>query len=484
MSEAETQASSEFHPMVPRPEPPRWPAWVAWGIILGIILLLNVGGGGGRDDARRDAAPPRDGADATTAPRTAPVTEPAAPARREAADVQIGIIAKTLVGMRSIAPAAVGSGIAAIDRLTRSPRQKLIAAVVVAELEGEDAAMKRLDQIRAEMGDASTECLLDLDSLLSIYQSGPDALDQSARQRLIERYDYVGRLALSFGKDDSDPLRQAVLDEARRATYLLVGLEIVGFFVLLAGLALLIVAIVLFATGKLRPAYVPQHGAGTVYIEMFAVYLLSYVVLSVALSIAWSGGRPSLGWMWLLAALPPLLVALAWGTVVRGVGWAQFRHALGLHGGRGWYVEVPMGIVGYLAGLPVILVGLLITALLTRFTTQTPSHPLIGEPMETFAQVAVLLAVASLGAPVVEEIMFRGALFAHMRRRWNWLFSALVIALIFAAVHPQGWAAIPALGGIAVVLALIREWRGSILAPIAAHAMNNGAVFALLMAIQ
>jgi membrane protease YdiL (CAAX protease family) len=68
-----------------------------------------------------------------------------------------------------------------------------------------------------------------------------------------------------------------------------------------------------------------------------------------------------------------------------------------------------------------------------------------------------------------------------MRRRWGWLISASVVAVLFAAIHPQGWTFIPALGSIAIVLAALREWRGSLWAPITAHAMNNFLVLTLAL---
>ena len=58
------------------------------------------------------------------------------------------------------------------------------------------------------------------------------------------------------------------------------------------------------------------------------------------------------------------------------------------------------------------------------------------------------------------------------------------MAVIFAIIHPQGWTVAPTLAAVAMVLAAIREWRGSILAPMAAHACNNFIVlsFALMVA--
>jgi membrane protease YdiL (CAAX protease family) len=77
--------------------------------------------------------------------------------------------------------------------------------------------------------------------------------------------------------------------------------------------------------------------------------------------------------------------------------------------------------------------------------------------------------------------MFRGALFAHLRQGNGWLLSAALSAFIFAALHPQGWAAIPLLGAIGFVFAGIREWRGTALASMTAHALNNAAVTTLLI---
>jgi membrane protease YdiL (CAAX protease family) len=85
----------------------------------------------------------------------------------------------------------------------------------------------------------------------------------------------------------------------------------------------------------------------------------------------------------------------------------------------------------------------------------------------------------------MEETMFRGALFHHLRRRWGWLGSASVVAVIFAIIHPYGWVAVPALGSTALVLAALREWRGSIIAPMVAHACHNFiATTALLLLLR
>ena len=58
-----------------------------------------------------------------------------------------------------------------------------------------------------------------------------------------------------------------------------------------------------------------------------------------------------------------------------------------------------------------------------------------------------------------------------------------LLLLVFAAIHPQGLVAIPALAAIAVGLGLMREWRGSLIAPMVMHACSNGIVVTLMVLV-
>ena len=99
-----------------------------------------------------------------------------------------------------------------------------------------------------------------------------------------------------------------------------------------------------------------------------------------------------------------------------------------------------------------------------------------------------LLAVVA--APLIEEIIFRGVLYRHLRglsRSWAiWLsigMSGLVSGLIFAAIHPQGWMGIPVLAAIGFAMALAREWRNSLIAPMVMHGLSNGLVITMAVLI-
>jgi membrane protease YdiL (CAAX protease family) len=167
--------------------------------------------------------------------------------------------------------------------------------------------------------------------------------------------------------------------------------------------------------------------------------------------------------------------------LLRGSPFGEYRRALGLHTGRGVVREIGAGLVGYLAGLPVLLVAVFVASALTRITHSLPSHPIENEIRADWRSALQLYALASLWAPLTEELMFRGAFFAHLRRKHGWLVSASVVSIIFAVVHPQGIVGVPAIFTIGLTLAAIREWRGTILASMVAHALNNGALVTLLI---
>jgi membrane protease YdiL (CAAX protease family) len=155
------------------------------------------------------------------------------------------------------------------------------------------------------------------------------------------------------------------------------------------------------------------------------------------------------------------------------------------------------GVLTYLCALPLLFAGVLIMFGLARlmklaglpdpFESGGPSHPIVGVALQRnwliWLQVFI---VASIAAPIVEEIMFRGVLYQHLRelseawgRRLSIIVSVLFSSFLFAVIHPQGWLGVPVLMGLAIVFALAREWRGSLVPPMIAHGLNNG--FALLM---
>jgi membrane protease YdiL (CAAX protease family) len=93
---------------------------------------------------------------------------------------------------------------------------------------------------------------------------------------------------------------------------------------------------------------------------------------------------------------------------------------------------------------------------------------------------AGIYVAAGIGAPVAEEILFRGVVFAAIRDA-GWPRLALMgSALLFGAVHFNLGALVP-LTGFGMLLALVYDRTGSLLAPIAAHMVFNAAPFVMLL---
>jgi membrane protease YdiL (CAAX protease family) len=117
-----------------------------------------------------------------------------------------------------------------------------------------------------------------------------------------------------------------------------------------------------------------------------------------------------------------------------------------------------------------------------------PSHPVVGLALNADAWTWLqILFVAAVAAPVVEEVMFRGVLYRHLREasgRLGWAGSVLVSAaatgFVFAIIHPQGVLGVPVLMALAVAFALLREWRESLVPAIVAHGINNAVVTCVL----
>ena len=118
-----------------------------------------------------------------------------------------------------------------------------------------------------------------------------------------------------------------------------------------------------------------------------------------------------------------------------------------------------------------------------------PTHPVVGLAGGNWWVRLQIVIAASVTAPILEETMFRGVLYRHLReatRRWgfaaSFLVSGLVNSFLFAAIHPQGLLAVPALMGLALGFTLAREWRGTLLPCMIAHGLSNGLVTLLLFA--
>ena len=87
--------------------------------------------------------------------------------------------------------------------------------------------------------------------------------------------------------------------------------------------------------------------------------------------------------------------------------------------------------------------------------------------------VAVTLVEYAMIAPLFEEFIFRGVLFASLRRKFHWGISAVISALVFSLVHGYGLVGMLTVFWSGVLWAWSYEKTGSLWPGIAAHGINN-----------
>lgn len=300
-------------------------------------------------------------------------------------------------------------------------------------------------------------------------------------------------------KEPSAERREAQSSAQRALSVVLVGF-LVGLLVLGAGAVGAIIFLVLILRRKLPSRLATGSRFGGVYAETFAIWMLLFVLLGVGSSFI----QIKIDRLLLSSIVSgSSLIALAW-PLVRGVSASQMASDFGItqEGVRAW-VEPFWGLLAYVCTIPLMIFGLLVAGLLFSLSggggqevdelsmPNTPSHP-IAEMMTEGDAMAWLkiFFVAAIVAPIVEEIMFRGVLYRHLRewsRKWtigaSVLLSGAVSSFVFAIIHPQGLFGVPVLMSLALGFCLVREWRGSLIAPIVMHALNNGTVTTVILVL-
>ena len=219
------------------------------------------------------------------------------------------------------------------------------------------------------------------------------------------------------------------------------------------------------------PGRLPAPWRAIEAIPVFVLALIAATVITAPVALA----TESCGVTFVVGAL-----ALEVGFVVAVVAWVRLvsrapLSALGLP-------RSPLGDLGLGAGagLGLLVAGYVVLAavqaVVTALTGEAPPAP---EQIESCVRGGALLSMAPVvvvAAPIAEETFFRGFLYRGLRRRMATASAALVSGIVFGVTHFAGASfllIIPALTVVGFGLALLYETRGSLLAPISAHAVFN-----------
>lgn len=305
------------------------------------------------------------------------------------------------------------------------------------------------------------------------------------------RLGWIGSVALAAAYRRTGNPAAALEESVRReaAEYYGRALPALACLLLLVpqlGLIALGVGTVLIRSGVLRRARVAHHPVAAVLWEGFILYLALSLVPRF---IVFPGRRPSpetqpalVAWLLLASDLAQLgaLVYLWWRLRGKGLSLAEIGltpRALG--------AGVAVAAMAAVVIIPAALLLNLTTHLVTERVFPNlppPYHPLSGLTA-TSGQPAIrwaLFAAAVIGAPVLEEVFFRGTLYGALRRRFGVGAALLGSSAFFAILHPQLPLGFLPLAGLGAAFALLYEWRQSLVPGMVVHAINNGLVFLLL----
>lgn len=395
----------------------------------------------------------------------------------------------------------------AASESTGTYNQRLGDAILAGELAGVEEATKKLDALQQQAESSNYEPtqkeVQTEQALRRLYRDyaqeawdGP-SLSSEDRQMISESLGWLGQLALE-PEQGQTPRRQQIENGAKNFAMFLVFALLFGVAAFGLGAVIGFLAVVMASMGYLRSSLKPQTGHGHVYMETFVVWLFGFIGISFVISFL---VPPGYSLMANAVGFPASLVALVW-PLIRGVSWSDLCDELGLTLRKFW-LEPFAGLLGYIAGFPLlVLSGVFMIILMGLFGEQPsvdnfepvyePSHPINDTVAEGGVGVIFWVALMTcVMAPLVEETVFRGVLYRHLRDMTargrvliSTVASASVSGFVFAAIHPQGIFVVPVLGTLGFIFAVVREWRGSLVAPMVMHAIHNSMITVMLVTLM
>ncbi len=327
------------------------------------------------------------------------------------------------------------------------------------------------------------------------------ALTADQTKLLRDELGWFGKAAVAPPGTGRDVTRSKIEMSARIVLFTFLGAAGVLVVVGVAGLIGLVVLVILALQLRTRSGVQPGNVHHGLYAETFGIWMILFPLGQFGAGVV-GALAPTFAMPAVLAVFFASLLVLFW-PVLRGARWSDVRADVGLTLGRNPTAEPFIGVLGYAMGLPMLAVGLVLVFILIGvqafFLPEQgvfdpaggPAHPILlelGGP--AIWPKVMILFLAAVAAPIVEETMFRGVLYRHLRdfsrRLGNFLsivISALVSGFIFAAIHPQGWVAIPALMALSFAFVLVREWRGTLIPAMIVHGISNFLVMSLLIIV-
>lgn len=148
--------------------------------------------------------------------------------------------------------------------------------------------------------------------------------------------------------------------------------------------------------------------------------------------------------------------------------------------------DIKKGFIAYLASVPVI-ASVNMISLLSLEKLNIPNQPQFAFQVLTenhpFWVKAMLVGIATISAPVAEEMLFRAVCLPAASKRLSLGMAAIVVSILFASIHLNAYALLP-LFAMAMCLSAAYAATQSIVVPIVMHSLFNAVSIAIFMLAQ
>lgn len=138
------------------------------------------------------------------------------------------------------------------------------------------------------------------------------------------------------------------------------------------------------------------------------------------------------------------------------------------------------GVMGYAVALPLVLLATAVGSHLHTPDPSNPAIPLLANSTSLWTQ-AMLVLLATVAAPLTEELLFRGVFLQAAKLRLGVWPAIVLTGFVFGFVHPVGLSGMLPLMVLGGVFAWMAETRRSLAPSMLAHCLQN--TFATLMVL-
>lgn len=213
---------------------------------------------------------------------------------------------------------------------------------------------------------------------------------------------------------------------------------------------------------------------GALFFGVIAYLLPDLILLAIAPVVVLLGGTENERQFLLIAVYELLvigivgLVVAAYGKTTASVGLGAFKLEF-----------IWKALVAFVLYMPLsIIVSLLVSSVLPY--NQEQEQPLGFANPAGYELILIFIGLVIL-VPLAEEVLFRGFIFSGLRKQLSFLWTSILVSILFALVHGQVNVGLDVFA-LSLVLCYLREKTDSLWPAILLHATKNGVAFAALAA--